>query len=138
MSPSRILVVDDHEQFRQLVCSLLRKSAEFQIVGEASDGLEAIQKAETLHPDLILLDIHLPKLNGIEVVIRLRTVAPHTKILVLSQETSPDVVEEALSLGALGYVHKIRVANELLPAVKAVLAGKEFVGGGLKRPQTPE
>lgn len=99
---------------------------------EASDGLGAIQKAEGLQPDLILLDIGLPELNGIEVARRVRRLVPTAKILFVSQESSPDVVRETLLLGAQGYVHKPRAASDLLPAIDAVLEGKRFVSRGLE------
>ena len=107
MESSSILVVDDFEGFRRFVCSVLQPRAEFQ-AAEASNGLEAVKKAEELQPDLILLDIGLPDLNGLEVAKRVLKVAPAAKILFLSQESSPDVVRKALRLGALGYVHKPR------------------------------
>jgi DNA-binding response OmpR family regulator len=103
----------------------------FQVIDEASDGLEAVEKAEKLQPDLVVLDIGLPKLNGIEVAKRLRQLAPQASILFLSQEPSSDVVREALRMGALGYVHKSRAGSELLPAIEAVLGGKRYVSGGL-------
>src|SRR5215472_2482765 len=98
----RVLVVEDFEGFRRFVCSVLQHRAEFQIA-EALNGLEAVQKAEQLQPDLILLDIGLPNLNGLEVAEQVRKLAPAAKILFLSQESSSEVVREALSLGALGY-----------------------------------
>jgi DNA-binding NarL/FixJ family response regulator len=122
----KILVVDDFEQFRRFVCSLLQQRAEFQVT-QASDGLEAVRKVEELQPDLILLDIALPRLNGLEVARRIREFAPSTKILFLSVESSPDVVREALSLGALGYVHKPELQRDLMPAIEAVLKGEQFV-----------
>lgn len=131
MSSSRILVVDDHEKSRQVISSMLR-GADFHFIAQASDGLEAIQKAEELQPDLILLDIGLPTLNGIEAAKRIRKLAPHARIVFVSQESSPDIVEETLRLGAMGYVHKARTGSELLPAVEAVLAGRQFVGSSLK------
>jgi len=127
----RILVVDDFESFRRFVCSVLQPRAEFQVT-QASNGLEAVQKAEELQPDLILLDIGLPDLNGLEVAKRVLKVAPAAKILFLSQESSSDVVQEAFSLGARGYVHKPRSQTDLLPAIDAVLRGKQFVGSGLE------
>src|SRR5208337_3233841 len=93
---ARILLVDDFERWRSFVASLLQKCPEWQIVGEASDGLEAIQKAEELRPDLIVLDLGLPKLNGIEAARQIRKLAPESKIIVLSQESSADVVQAAL------------------------------------------
>jgi DNA-binding NarL/FixJ family response regulator len=100
-------VVDDYEPFRRFVCSTLRKRPALQIVGETSDGLEAVQKAEELQPDLILLDIGLPTISGIEAARRIREVSPASKILFVSENRSADIAEEALSTGAGGYVVKI-------------------------------
>jgi DNA-binding response OmpR family regulator len=116
----RILVVEDFERFRQFIVSKLQQSVEFQII-EASNGLEALQKAEEEQPDLVLLDIGLPDLNGIEVARRLRELAVPSKIIFVSQESSLEVVREALNLGALGYVHKLRAGSDLVPAVEAAL-----------------
>jgi DNA-binding NarL/FixJ family response regulator len=124
----RILVVEDHELFRRFICSTLGEGPELQIVGEASDGLEAVRRAEELHPDLILLDIGLPSLNGIEAARRIRKVSPESKILFVSQESSVDMVLEALGTGACGYVYKPDAGSELLEAVSAVLRGERFVG----------
>ena len=101
-----------------------------QVIGEASDGLEAVQKAEELQPDLIVLDLGLPTLNGMEAARRIRKLSPESKILFLSQESSPDVVQEALRVG-LGYVVKMRAGSELLAGLEAVLQGRHFVSGGL-------
>jgi DNA-binding NarL/FixJ family response regulator len=124
----RVLVVDDYEPFRRFICSTLRKRPELQIVGEVTDGLQAVQKAEELRPDLIVLDIGLPALNGIEAARRIRKLSPKSKILFVSQESSADVVQEALALGALGYVVKSDAGNELLTAVNAIVHGDRFVG----------
>jgi len=129
--PVKILIVEDFEPFRKLIFLILKERLEFQVVGEASDGLLALQKVQQLQPDLILLDVGLPNLNGIGVARRLRKVAVPPKILFLAQESSPDVVGEALRLGALGYVHKARTVSDLLPAVDAVLRGERFVSSGL-------
>jgi FixJ family two-component response regulator len=96
------------------------------------DGSETVQKAEVLKPDLIVLDIGLPKLNGIEAAQRIRELSPDLKIIFLSLYNSPDVVQAALSTGALGYVHKVDAQSELLAAVDAVLRGKQFVSSSLK------
>src|ERR1700757_1311302 len=117
MSSLRVLVVDDYEPFRRMVCSMLARKLELQIVGEAADGLEAVQKAEELQPDLIVLDLGLPTLNGIEAAQRIRKLSPKSKILIVSQESSSDVVEEAFRSGAVGYVVKSQGGNELLTAV---------------------
>jgi DNA-binding NarL/FixJ family response regulator len=127
----RILVVDDYESWRRQARLLLQAYPELQIICEASDGSEAVQKAEELRPDLILLDIGLPKLNGLEAARHIRMLAPESKILFLTQESSADVVQEALSLGAQGYVLKARAGTELLAAVQAVLQGKQFVSSDL-------
>jgi DNA-binding response OmpR family regulator len=95
------------------------------------DGSEAVQKAQELRPDLVVLDIGLPTLNGIEAARRIRQVSPHSKILFLTMEESPDVVQVALSTGAHGYVHKSRAQSELLPAIQTVLRGKQFVSNKL-------
>jgi DNA-binding NarL/FixJ family response regulator len=120
-------VVDDFEPWRRYVSSTLRKEPGWQVVGEASDGLEAFQKAVELEPDLILLDIGLPTLNGIEAARRIREIVPEAKIIFLSEESSPVTVQEAMSLGARGYVVKTMVAIDLVTAVETVLAGMKFV-----------
>ena len=127
----RVLVIDDYEPWRRFVCSTLQKRAEYRVSGEASDGLQAVQRAQQLQPDLILLDIGLPTLNGIEAARRIREVSPTSKILFVTETRSLDIVEQALSTGAGGYVVKSDAASELLPAVKAVLQGKQFVSASL-------
>jgi DNA-binding NarL/FixJ family response regulator len=133
-SSVRVLVVEDSIPFRRFVCSTLSKRTELQIVGESSDGLEAVHKVEELHPHLVVLDIGLPTLNGIEVARRVRQVAPQSKIIFVSQESSADVVHEALALGALGYVVKSQAGSELLVAVQSVLEGRRFISSGLSAP----
>ena len=112
----RVLVVEDFEPFRRFICSKLGTNPELQIIGEASDGLEAVRKAEESQPDLILLDIGLPTPDGIEAARRIRKLAPESKIIFMSQESSADVVREAMSLGARGYVVKTSAASGLLAA----------------------
>src|SRR6266566_8391476 len=123
-----ILVVDDYEPWRRFVSTRLHKQPELQVMGEALDGLEAVRKAQQLHPDLILLDIGLPSLNGIEAARRIRKLSPESKILFVSQESSADGVAEALGLGACGYVVKTDAGSELLEALDVVLRGGQFVG----------
>jgi len=127
----RILVVDDYEPWHGFVSTTLGKEPELQIIGRVSDGLEAVQQAQQLQPDLILMDIGLPALNGIEAARRIRKVAPSSKILFVSENRSADIAEEALSTGAGGYVVKSDAASELLPAMEAVLQGKPFVSCSL-------
>ena len=126
-----ILVVDDYEPWRRFVSTRLHKQPELQVMGEALDGLEAVRKAQQLHPDLILLDIGLPSLNGIEAARRIRELSPKSKILFISENRSWDIAEEALRVGAGGYVVKSDAAGELLPAVEAVLRGKRYVSASL-------
>jgi DNA-binding NarL/FixJ family response regulator len=126
-SALRILLVEDFEPFRKLIRSILLDKSGLQIIAEASDGLDAVQKASELNPDLILLDIGLPTLNGFDAARLIRRLSPHPKILFVSQEFSPEIVEEALSLGDCGYVLKTKLASDLPAAIAAVLHGKTFV-----------
>jgi DNA-binding NarL/FixJ family response regulator len=131
LAPVRILIVDDFQSWRHLVSTMLQERPEFQIIGEASDGLEAVRKTEELRPDLILLDVDLPKLNGVESARRICAIAPGPIILFVSENQSHTVVQEALRSGACtrGYVVKTDAAEELLPALEAVIQGKRFVSG---------
>ena len=131
MPSVRVLVVEDSEPFQQFICSTLESRPELQVVGVVSDGLAAVQKAQELQPDLIVLDIGLPTLSGIEAARRIRTLSPQSKIIFLTQESAADVVREALNLGAKGYVVKANAGNELLAAVEAVRQGRQFVTSGL-------
>jgi len=134
----RVLMVDDFEPYRCLVASVLRKEPELQILCEVSDGLEAVQKAKELQPDLILLDIELPNLNGIEALSRIRQVSPNAKIIFLTQNSDKEVVAAALITGAHGYVLKTDAGSELLTAVAAVLRGDEFISTGIKGSESRE
>lgn len=107
---------------------MLQHFPEWQIVGEASDGVEAVQKTEELQPDLVLLDIGLPKLNGIDVAKPILSVAPHSKIIFVSVELCPELVEGALRTGGHGYVAKSDAASDLLTAMSTVMNGQRFVG----------
>jgi DNA-binding NarL/FixJ family response regulator len=127
----RILVVDDFDSWRHHSCSILGARPELRVIAEAVDGPEGVQKAQELKPDLILLDIGLPTLNGIEAARQIRKFAPKSKIIFVSQESSADVVQEALSLGTCGYVVKSQAQSDLLAAVDAVLEGRQFLSGGM-------
>jgi DNA-binding NarL/FixJ family response regulator len=126
-TPVRVLVVEDFIPFRRLILSILASMPDLQVVGEVSDGVEAVQKAVELQPDLILLDIGLPSLKGIEAARQIRKLVPESRIIFLTQESSADVVQEGLRSGARAYVVKTKSGGELLTAVKAVLSGKTFV-----------
>jgi DNA-binding NarL/FixJ family response regulator len=132
VSAIRILLADDNEIWRQQVWLLLQAWPELQLVCEVSDGLLAVQKAEELKPDLILLDSGLPELNGIEAARRIRRLSPNSRIVFLSGDNSLDVVQVALSTGAQGYVCKARAHEDLLPAIDGVLRGQRFVSSLIK------
>ena len=131
----RVLVVDDYPSWCDYASTTLRKQ-QWQVVGEVSDGLEAVQQAHQLQPDLILMDIGLPTLNGIEAARRIKAASPESRILFTSEIRSPDVVKEALSDGAGGYVLKSSAASELVSAVQAVLEGKRFISSSLRQFQS--
>jgi DNA-binding NarL/FixJ family response regulator len=124
-------VVEDNEPWHRFFSTTLQKQPEIEIIGRVSDGLQAVHRAERLKPDLILMDIGLPTLNGIEAARRIRDVSPTSKILFVSENRSPEVAQKALSDGAGGYVIKSGAASELLPAVKAILEGKRFISASL-------
>jgi DNA-binding NarL/FixJ family response regulator len=126
--PVRILIVEDFTPFQRFLCSTLGERRDLLVIATVSDGLEAVQKAIELKPDLILLDIGLPKLNGIEVARQVRKLVPESKIVFVTQESSADVVREALSTGAWGYVVKARAASQLLGVVDSVMSGRRLVG----------
>jgi DNA-binding NarL/FixJ family response regulator len=132
LSPIRILIADDHEGWRRQVRLLFQARPEWQVIAEASDGPEAVEKAEELKPDLIVLDIGLPKLNGIEAARQIRQLSPSSKIVFLSQNKDLDVVRAALCTAAQGYVYKADVRSDFLSAIQAVLQGKQFVSSSLK------
>jgi DNA-binding NarL/FixJ family response regulator len=127
----RVLVVEDFEPWRRFYCSSLQKHSQFEIVGEAADGLEAVHQARKLQPELILLDIGLPTLDGIEAARQIREVSPGSRILFVSEHRSADIIGEALGTGAGGYVVKSDVAGALLHGINAVLEGKRFVSATL-------
>jgi CheY-like chemotaxis protein len=127
----RILVVDDFTPWQLFVQTFLGQDPNLSIIAFASDGLEAVQKAGELEPDLILMDIRLPGLSGIEAALQIQELAPQSAILFLSQDSDPDVVHAALSAGGRGYILKSKVARDLVAGVEAVLGGKSFVSPGL-------
>ena len=105
-------MVEDFEPYRASIASLLGKNADLQVICEVGDGLQAVQRAQELRPDLILMDIGLPGLNGIDAARKILQLTPESKILFLTQETSADLVREVLNVGAHGYVLKSQAGGE--------------------------
>ena len=130
--PLRILVVEDFEPFRRYLCSVLTQDGRYKLIGTAADGMEGVYKAAELQPDLVLLDVGLPKVNGLETARQIRNVAPVAKLLFISQEASFDVVEAALRAGAIGYIHKLSLGKDLLPGIECALRDGYFISGLLK------
>lgn len=124
----RTLVVDDVEDFRRFIRSMLEERIECEVVGEASDGLQAVVQAEQLQPDLVLLDLGLPTINGIEAARRIRKLSPNSKILFVTQNSSREIAEGALRAGANGYLLKAEATN-LPVAVETVIRGEHYVSG---------
>jgi DNA-binding NarL/FixJ family response regulator len=123
MKASGILIADDFKPWRSAVCSILKTQPELHVMAEAVDGLEAVKKAKELKPDLILLDIGLPLLNGIKAAELISEVSPTSKILFLSGIDDEEVVQAALSVGGSRYIRKLNAATDLIPAVLGSLRG---------------
>jgi DNA-binding NarL/FixJ family response regulator len=123
----RVLLVDDHEPFRRYVAKMLQSQANIEVIGEAEDGLQAVERAEALLPAVILLDIGLPGINGLEAARRISKAGCKARIIFLTQEASPEVVQEAFDLGAWAYIIKTQAGAELLAAVEVVSRGETFV-----------
>ena len=129
----RVLLVEDHESFRRAIRSFLQQRPDVRIVGEAGDGLDAVHQAEVLQPDVVVLDIGLPTLNGVQVAGRIRVAAPGARILLVTNESSVDVIQEAFRRGVHGYVYKPRVQKDLFAVFDAIVEGGQVVSGSLER-----
>jgi len=127
----RILLVDDHTAYREFIKSLLCATSGLRVVGEADDGLDAVAKAQELSPDVVLMDVGLPQLNGFEAARRILETVPSSRIIFLTQENDPEAVTAALKSGAWGYVVKQGVPGDLLDALAAIGQDKRFVSKGL-------
>ena len=128
----RVIVIDDHEDWRRYICSFLQKYSTLRVISEASDGFEAVRKTEELQPDLIILDIGLPVMNGIDVARRIKESAPKVKVLFASALPYQDIAQQSMQTGACAYVVKSGGESELKAALDAVLNGKQFVSSRLE------
>jgi two-component system, NarL family, response regulator NreC len=131
MQPLKIIVVDDFEPIREVVCSILREDGRFEVIAQLSDGAQAVEYAQRLQPDLILLDISLPSLNGIEAARQIAVSTPRARVLFVSENNDKYVVRSALEAGARGYILKSELDDDLFPALTAIIRGKTFVGNRL-------
>jgi len=126
----RIFIVDDSQAWRRAVCAILHEHLDVALIRESADGLDAVRKSEELQPDLVLLDIGLPNLNGLEAARQIRKVSPSSRILFLTSHRNPELLQEARRIGALGFVVKSNAARDLLPAVRAVMRDEQFFSNG--------
>lgn len=125
--PIRVLLVDDHPIVREGIRSCLSEHTHIQIVGEAADGFDAIDQFQSLQPDVVLMDIGLPQMNGLETTRRLVSIDPSVKILILTMHNNPEYLQEVLRIGALGYVLKDSSPRELLSAIEHAFRGQGFI-----------
>ena len=129
--PVRILIVEDSDVLRRSVCSMLQGCADFCVVGEACDGVQAINQSKALQPDVILLDVSMPNLSGLRAAPRILQVSPQSKILMFSQHDASYLVSAALNAGALGYVVKSDAGQDLLAGLRATSKGEQFLSSGV-------
>jgi DNA-binding NarL/FixJ family response regulator len=129
--PVSVLVVEDSEVVRHSVCSMLQDSADFNVIGEASDGVQGISQSQTLQPDVILLDLSMPNLSGLGAAPRMLEVSPDSKILMFSHYDSAHIVTASLNAGALGYVVKSDAGKDLMAGLLATSQGEQFVSSGV-------
>jgi len=125
-TPIAVLVADDHEAVRESVCRLLQASEDIRVVAEARDGREALQLAQQLRPDVVVLDISMPEMNGMDTLGKLRKRCPESQVVLLTMYVHPDLIRRAFNGGAAGYVLKQNMVSELERAVRAARAGRRF------------
>ncbi|MDB6164018.1 MAG: DNA-binding response regulator [Xanthomonadaceae bacterium] len=124
----RVLIADDHTMVRESLVSVLQADGDVQVVAQAADGIEAVDKAVKFRPDIVIVDLSMPHLSGIEVIRRLRDALPDTRVLVLTMHQEDEYVLQAVRAGASGYLVKDSAAAELLAAVRSVHAGRGYFG----------
>jgi len=127
----RIVVAEDHNLVRQGICKLLEESGDIQVVGEVDNGKDAIRLVNLLYPDVLLLDLSMPQLNGLETLTEVGTLKPSPHVVVLSMHADLAIVQQALLGGAIGYVLKQSMAGELLTAVRAASSGSAYLSSGV-------
>ena len=123
----RVLIADDHPVIRRMVRSTLQSYRHFEVCGEATDGAQAIEEAKKLKPDVVVLNISMPVLNGFEAATAIRTNLPDSAIVILSTNTDRRFIEEAKKIGVRAYVAKTKAGQELVKAVEAAVLGEDFV-----------
>jgi DNA-binding NarL/FixJ family response regulator len=131
MSKTRVLIADDHALVREGISALLRFFDDIEVVGEASDGIEAIERARELKPDIILMDIGMPRLGGLEATIELRKTDPDIKIIILTQYEDREYISRFLKAGVSGYLLKKAVGSELVNALRTVQKGEFYLFSSL-------
>jgi DNA-binding NarL/FixJ family response regulator len=132
MSEIRILAVDDYAPLQRFISEMFEREKDLKIVAMASGGWEAVQIAKALHPDVILMDVSLPEMNGIEATERVREVSPESRVLFLSEHMGRDVIAGAFAAGGMGYVLKSDLLHDLIPGVRAILRGERYLSRSLR------
>jgi DNA-binding NarL/FixJ family response regulator len=125
----RILIIEDHRPTRDEMRAMIERQPDMTVVGEAETGEDGIKQACETHPDVVMMDILLPGINGIEATRRILVAQPSTKILAVSNHFGESLIQTILASGGLGYVRKNRALEELIPALRSVAAGKQYIGG---------
>jgi DNA-binding NarL/FixJ family response regulator len=129
----RIVVADDHHMVRQGICKLLEEAGDLQVIGEADNGKDALKLTKLLHPDVLVLDISMTQLNGLDTLAQVKSIDPSPNVVMLSMHADPGLVHQALGQGAVGYVLKQSVAGELLAAVHAASQGCVYLSSGVSQ-----
>jgi len=128
-----ILVADDHDIIRAGIKSILQNEPDYEVIGEATDGEEVLQRAEELKPEIILLDITMPKKSGLDVIQQLQCMLPEVKVIIISMHRSNIYMDKAFKMGAKGYLNKENVAEELMPALRCVKKGESYLSAKMSQ-----